>query len=148
MQNICPLPPLWAAPSHWKPFPDPQILVSLAPSLGWHGSRASILGDIRPARTCVTVGPKGRPGLQSASPQMGAEAWTHLAAATISCPASCLLTFKEPSWLLKWGRGPGCLCSRRLCGSWVSSWQAKMKCPRLSLHNTPAQLALLPRTAR
>lgn len=118
--SICPPPLLQAAPRHWKPSPDPQVPVLLMPSLGRHGNRVSLL---RPARACVTVGPRGRAGLQPASPLVGAEAgscWLLLPCMLFTHLQGALLTPRVDG-------GPGCPC-----GSWVSSWQAKTQHPRLS----------------
>lgn len=47
-------------------------------AISWSAWQLSFpLEDVRPARACVTVGPRGRPGLQPASPLMRAETGSH-----------------------------------------------------------------------
>lgn len=92
----------------------------------------SPLEDVRPARACVTLGPRGRPGLLPASPLDGGRT---RGAAGCCCRACCSLTFK------------GALPDPQSGGEWSPVWLLGFKLPHqnprlsmapLPLHNPKA----------
>lgn len=74
-------------------------------AISWSAWQPSLpLEDVRPARACVTVGPRGRPGLQPASPLTGGRGREPLAAAALHAvhsPSRCPPDPQSgPVWLL------------------------------------------------